>query len=132
MDENKNPIDAAISAEGEALVTLYFRVNSKTATSAAFSFGNINVTLSDVTKENVNTLNNSAAIAIGKFLDANDDGIIDMRDFRIASDLAMNGEYLVNVDVNKNGSIDLEDLKMIYKFFGTDNIDELLACRAVA
>ena len=122
--------DAAISAEGEALVVIYFRVNTKTHAATEFSFSDIKVNVADAEADLVETEGVASAITFSRFLDANGDGYVDMRDFNITANLVDTDGYLVNVDVNKDGVIDIEnDLAAIFGFLAAANEDELLAKR---
>ena len=122
--------DAAISADGEALVVLYFRVNTKTLAGATFSFSDVEVNVADTEAELVKAYDKASTVTFSKFLDANGDGKVNMVDFNILANLIDTEEYLVNVDVNKDGVLDIEnDLIPLFGFFTAENEDELLAKR---
>ena len=119
--------DEYISAEGEALVVLYFRVNTKTLAEAEFSFDEIQVNVADTEAEPVQAFGEASTITFTKFLDANGDGKVNLVDFNIAANLVDTDGYMVNVDVNKDGVIDIEnDLAAIFNFLVAENEDELL------
>jgi hypothetical protein len=119
--------DVAISAEGEALVVLYFRVNTKNLNSATFSFSDIQVNVADTEAPLVKTYDKASTIKFTRFLDANGDGKVNMVDFNITANLIDTDGYLVNVDVNKDGVLDVEnDLAAIFNYLVAENEDELL------
>lgn len=116
--------DVTIS-EGEVIVTLYFRINNKNATTTDFSFSEIEITT--FAGESVKCAADAASIKIMQLMDVTGDGKVNLNDilavYKMIAELSEE-TYSVAADLNKDGKVNVIDFIELVEFFSEKNTYE--------
>ncbi len=130
-DTNGDPVNVKVEQE-TALVELYFRVNSKSATEADFRFiknadkqpdsdEHYTIQAIDAEGEDVLIAGDYNTIEIKQFLNGHIDGKdvgehIDLKDMYMAVELFQNEGYNVVLDVDQDGVMELSDIMALVNY----------------
>ncbi len=120
--------DEVLVTESEAILTLYFVVNNKSASSTELSFRDIETY--DLEANPVTDEHKDVDVVIHRFLDIDGNGVANIADIlTVYNALGQSTDVAKNaaVDINKNGKVDATDLNYLFQYFNAQiSYDELV------